>query len=111
MRPIEISSFHERLSWYCDATQPDKIITISILVTIKFSIEDKRTTFRVTVFAICPGFSSLNYPDFPYGALIRIPQIGSQSASFSFTERSSYFRTEINEVTFFTTHGGVIIYF
>ena len=77
--------FNERLSYHCDATELDRIITISIPITIKFSVEDNGH-FRVTPITICPGFSSLNYS---HGTLIRIPQIGSQSASFSSAERSS----------------------
>ena len=61
----------------------DRIITISIPITIKFSIENNGH-FRVTPITICPGFSSLNYS---HGTLIRIPQIGSQSASFNFCRK------------------------
>ena len=77
--------FNERLSYRCDATKLDRIIPISIPITTKFSVEDNGH-FRVTPITICPGFSSLNYS---HGTLIRIPQIGSQSASFSSAERSS----------------------
>ena len=64
--------FNERLSYHCDATELDRIITISIPIIIKFSVEDNGH-FGVTALPICPGFSSLNYAEFPHGTLSRVP--------------------------------------